>query len=93
MPLLEEAFGVVTLGIVATGLAMVGLSVRAYRRRPERTFVFLAVGFAIVVAATAATGISAFLLRFDSGQLLLVVNNGLTLLGILLVVFGLLSHR
>lgn len=93
MALVEQVYLIITGAIVVAGIAMVWLSIRAYRQRPEKTFIYLSLGFALIVAATISTAISAYLTEFQSGQSLLLVNNGLVLLGFLFLVSSLIFYQ
>ena len=92
MTLLETAYLATSGALVVAGLTMVALAVRAYRHTERRAMVHLSIGFALVVAATAATAISALATDFDNVKSLLLVNSGFTTAGYIFVVYSLLSY-
>jgi hypothetical protein len=80
--------------LVLAGLIMVGLAVRAYRHTERRAMMHLSVGFTIVVAATAGTAIAVFLSgATGTARTVLMVNNGLTSVGYVFVVYSLVSYE
>lgn len=93
MTLLETAYLAMSGALVVAGLTMVALAVRAYRHTERRAMVHLSIGFALVVAATASTAISAVVTNFAHVKSLLLVNSGLTTTGYVFVVYSLLSYE
>ncbi|MFB6146712.1 MAG: hypothetical protein ABEJ08_03400 [Halobacteriaceae archaeon] len=93
MELITITYAVSSLLLVGAGLTMVGLAVRAYVQTRRRAMVHLSVGFTLVVAAAAATVISAFLNGFEPVRSLLLVNSGTTTLGYVFVVYSLISYQ
>lgn len=80
--------------LVLAGLIMVGMAVRAYRETERRAMMHLSVGFTIVVAATAGTAVAVFLSGATGTPLtVLMVNNGLTSVGYVFVVYSLVSYE
>jgi len=80
--------------LVLAGLIMVGLAVRAYRQTERRAMMHLSVGFTVVVAATAGTAIAVFLSgATGTARTVLMVNNGLTSIGYVFVVYSLVSYE
>jgi len=80
--------------LVLAGLIMVGLAVRAYRQTERRAMMHLSVGFTVVVAATAGTAIAVFLSgATGTARTVLMVNNGLTSVGYVFVVYSLVSYE
>jgi hypothetical protein len=79
--------------LVVAGMVMVGLALRAYRETLRTAMVHLSVGFALVVAATASTSISALTTGFAPARSLLLVNNGLASAGYLFIVYSLVSYE
>ncbi|MFB6156219.1 MAG: hypothetical protein ABEJ34_00045 [Haloferacaceae archaeon] len=79
--------------LMMAGLAMVGMAVRAYRETLRRAMIHLSIGFTLVVAATASTVISTFLNGFAPTRSLLLVNNGLTSVGYIFVVYSLVTYK
>jgi hypothetical protein len=80
--------------LVLAGLIMVGMAVRAYRETGRQAMMHLSVGFTVVVAATAGTAIAVFLSGASgTAQTVLMVNNGLTSLGYVLIVYSLVSYE
>ena len=89
---LETAYLATSGALVVAGLTLVALAVRAYHHTERRAMVHLSLGFALVVAATAATAIGAFATDFHSVTSLLLVNSGFTATGYLFVVYSLLTY-
>ena len=80
--------------LVFAGLRMVGMAVRAYQQTGRRSMVHLSVGFTIVVAATTGTAIAVFLAGASgTTRTVLLVNNGLTSVGYVVVVYSLVSYE
>jgi hypothetical protein len=80
--------------LVLAGLIMVGLAVRAYRQTGRRSMLHLSVGFTVVFAATAGTAIAVFLSgATGTARTVLVVNNGLTSVGYVFVVYSLVTYE
>ena len=93
MELAEGLYLLVTLGLVVAGLTMVTLALQASRQTERYAMIHLSIGFSLVVAAAVATSISAFLTEFTATPSLLTVNNGLTALGFVFVVYSLITYR
>jgi len=93
MDLLDALFAVFSTGLVLAGLGMVGASARAYAQTGRTVMIHLAAGFTLIVAATVVTVISAYLNDFGNLRTVLVVNNGLSMGGFLLVVYSVVSFR
>ena len=81
-----------SLLVMAAGAVMVSMAIRAYRETLRRAMVHLSIGFTLVVAATASTVISTFLTGFTPTRSLLLVNNGITSIGYVFVVYSLVSY-
>jgi glycerol uptake facilitator-like aquaporin len=79
--------------LIMAGGVMVWMALRAYRETLRRAMIHLSIGFALVVAATASTVISTYLNGFDPARSLLLVNNGITSLGYLFVVYSLVTYE
>lgn len=93
MGLLETAYLLTSGALVVSGLIMVSLAVNAYRETERRAMIHLSIGFALVVAAAAATAISAVATNFTNVRSLLLVNSGFTATGYVFVVYSLLSYK
>lgn len=93
MTLLETAYLAMSGALVLAGLTMVVLAVRAYRYTERRAMVHLSIGFALVVAATAATAISAIVTDFGHVKSMLLVNSSFTTVGYVFVVYSLVSYE
>lgn len=93
MDLLTLTFAVNSVLLVVAGLTMVGLAVRAYVYTSRSSMIHLSIGFTLVVAASAATVISAFVEGFQPAKSLLVVNSGITTAGYVFVVYSLVSYE
>jgi hypothetical protein len=93
-----DAITLVYLGssavLVLAGLIMVGMAVRAYRQTERRSMLHLSVGFTVVVAATAGTAVAVFASdAAGTARTVLMVNNGLTSVGYVFVVYSLVSYE
>lgn len=88
----EYLYLLFTAGLVVAGLTLVGAAVRAYADTERREMVFLALGFTLVVAAAAATAIGALLTDFRNVRRLLLVNNGLSMVGFLFLIYSIVSR-
>jgi hypothetical protein len=77
---------------IVAGLAMAGMGLRAYVETSRSAMLHLALGFSLAVAGSAATLISAFLYGFDNPRWLLMVNSGLFTLGILFIIFSIVTY-
>lgn len=93
MVTIEILYVVFSLTLTATGLSMVGLSVRAYADTTRDSMLHLSIGFALVVAAAIGTTISAFLTGFTGARSLLTVNYVITTAGYLFVMYSIVGRR
>jgi hypothetical protein len=93
MDIAAGLYVVFSAALIAAGMTMVGLAARAYLQTNRRAMIHLTTGFVLIVAAAAATVISAFLTDFQGVRSLLVVNSGLTAMGYTFVVYSLVSYR
>jgi hypothetical protein len=93
MPILKYLYVASSGLLVLSGLAMVGMAVRAYRQTTNRALIHLSIGFCLIAAAAAATAISAFLIDFARVQTLLLVNSGFSSFGYIFVVYSLLTYN
>jgi hypothetical protein len=82
-----------SLLLIAAGFVMIGLAVRAYRQTTRRAMIHLSIGFTLVVAAAASTAISTLVEGFAPARSLLLVNNGITSVGYVFVVYSLISYE
>jgi hypothetical protein len=78
--------------LILTALAIVAMAVRAYRQTANRSLIHLSLGFSLVVAAAAATTISALALNFTNVRSLLLINSGFTSFGYVFVFYSLVSY-
>lgn len=90
---LELLYALSTVVFVGGGLAVVGMGVRAYVETAQTPMLFLAIGFALAVAGSAATMISAFLYGFENPRFLLLVKSGLLSIGFLFVLYSLVTYE
>jgi hypothetical protein len=91
--MLEGTYMAVSVVLAASGLTMVGAAVRAYVQTEQRAMVHLSLGFTFVVAATVATAVSAFLVDFRATRSLLLVNNGFSTVGFLVIVYSIVAYE
>lgn len=93
MQLIESLYLASSGALIVAGLTMVGLAIRAYVQTKRTAMVHLSLGFVLVVAAAAATMISAFLNDFGNTRSLLLVNSGFTTFGYVFVVYSLVAYE
>lgn len=93
MKVLTLAYIGSSLLLMTAGTVMVGMAIRAYRETLRRAMIHLSLGFTLVVAATASTVISTLLTGFSPTRMLLLVNNGLTSMGYIFVVYSLVTYE
>ncbi|AKH96635.1 hypothetical protein [Halanaeroarchaeum sulfurireducens] len=84
----EFAYIATSVVLSAAGLSMVGLAVHAYVTAQRQEMLFLAIGFALVVAAAIATTVSAFLNGFSNIIVLLTVHNAIATAGYAFVIYS-----
>lgn len=89
---IELLYIVFSVTLVGTGLVMAGMAIRAYAETHSRSMIFLSIGFTLIVAAAAATTISAFLNDFENPRTLLTVNYFVTTLGFTAVIVSLYAN-
>nr|WP_159764755.1 hypothetical protein [Halovenus carboxidivorans] len=82
-----------SLVFIAAGLTVAGMGLRAYVETSRSAMLHLALGFSLAVAGAAATLISAFLYSFNNPRWLLMVNSGLLTLGLLFVIFSIITYE
>lgn len=92
MQLIEAAYVVISGVFLLTGLTLIGMGTKAYSETHRPAMVHLTIGFCLVVAAVAATMVSAFLTDFQAVRSLLLVQNGMSTLGLLFVVYSLITY-
>ena len=93
MQTIELLYVAFSLTLTTVGLSMVALAIRAYHRTSRQAMFHLSVGFALIVAAAAATTVSAFLTRFEETRTLLTVNYFITTVGYLFVIYSITTDR
>lgn len=79
--------------LILAGLVMVWMAMQAYRDTLRSAMIHLSVGFALVVAATASTSISALVTGFAPARSLLLVNNGMASAGYIFIVYSLITYE
>jgi hypothetical protein len=92
MLVVEYLYIAATAVLVVSGLTMVGMAIKAYLQTTRRAMIHVSLGFGLIAAAAIATAISAFITDFRSVRSLLLVNNGLSSLGFILVVYSLVIY-
>jgi hypothetical protein len=92
MLVVEYLYLAATAILVISGLTMVGMAIRAYLQTTRRAMIHVSLGFGLIAAAAIATAISAFVTNFEGVRSLLLVNNGLSSLGFILVVYSLVIY-
>lgn len=91
MRVIEALYLVFSGTLAVAGLAMVGLAVRAYSRSGRASMMHLSLGFALVVAASLGTTVSAFATGFDGARTLLTVNYLVTTAGYIFVMYSIVA--
>ena len=89
----EPLYALFSSAFTFAGLAIAGIAVHAYQQTAKASMAFLAVGFAFLTAATVSTAISVFYTGYDSITGVLTVHAGLSVVGLLLIVYSLAVHR
>jgi len=92
MLVVEYLYIAATAILVISGLTMVGMAIKAYLQTTRRAMIHVSLGFGLIAAAAIATAISAFVTDFRGVRSLLLVNNGLSSLGFILVVYSLVIY-
>jgi hypothetical protein len=92
MLVVEYLYIAATAILVLSGFTMVGMAVKAYLQTSRRAMIHVSLGFGLIAAAAIATAISAFVTDFRGVRSLLLVNNGLSSLGFILVVYSLIIY-
>ena len=88
----QELYLVFSAGLAVAGLTLVGAAVRAYVATERKAMIFLSLGFTLIVAATVATALGAIINDFENVRTLLLVNNGFSMGGYLLVLYSVVSQ-
>ena len=89
---IEGLYAFSSVIFIAAGLGMAGMGLRAYVQTERVSMLLLAIGFAITVAGSAATLISAFLYGFQNAAQLLLVQSGLFTVGLLFVMYSIVAY-
>ncbi|MFW6383903.1 MAG: DUF7521 family protein [Halodesulfurarchaeum sp.] len=92
MELIEALYAVFSIILVAAGLTVVALAIRAYGDTHRSSMVHLSIGFVLIVAAALGTTISAFLVEFTHVRTLLTVNYAFTTSGFLFVIYSIIAR-
>lgn len=88
----QSLYLVFSAGLVIAGLTLVGAAVRAYIATGRKAMIHLSIGFTLIVAATVATALGAIINDFQNVRTLLLVNNGFSMGGYLLVLYSVVSR-
>jgi len=90
--IIESLYALTTGVFIVSGLAMVGMGLRAYVETSRSSMLHLSVGFSLAVAGATATVISAFLYDFSKPRWLLLVQTALITIGLLFVMFSIVAY-
>lgn len=90
---LQALYYLTTVLLVVAALIMVALPLRTYRRTHQQAMVHLAIGFGLISAAAIVTTLSTRLVAMHDADGLLVVHNGITASGVLLVIYSLITYE
>ena len=92
MLVVEYLYIAATIVLVLSGFTMVGMAIKAYLQTTRRAMIHVSLGFGLIAAAAIATAISAFVTDFEGVRSLLLVNNGISSLGFILVLYSLIIY-
>lgn len=90
---LQAAYYLTTILVVVAAITMVAIPIRTYYRTGRRSMIHLSIGFTLIMAAALATTISTRLMEYHYADNVLVVHNGLTAGGIILVIYSLIAYQ
>ena len=90
---IRAVYYLTTFVLVVGAITMIALPLRTYVHTRRRAMIHLSLGFALITAAALATTISTRLMAFHDADGLLIVHNGLTASGILLVIYSLIAYQ
>lgn len=93
LTVIEGLYALTTIVFIVSGLAMVGMGLRAYVETARTSMLHLSIGFSLAVAGAAATMISAFAYGFNRPRWLLLVQTALITLGLLFVMFSIVAYE
>lgn len=89
---IEGLYALTTIVFIVSGLAMVGMGLRAYAQTARTSMLHLSIGFSLAVAGAAATMISAFVYDFDNPRWLLLVQTSLITIGLLFIMYSIVAY-
>lgn len=92
MALVELLFVLTSILLGFAGIGLVVLALRAYSKTSRRAMIHLSIGFTLIVAAALTTMVSALMTDFTSVRSILLVNNGITVMGYVFVMYSLVSY-
>ena len=89
---IESVYALSSVVFIAAGLSMAGMGLRAYVQTSRNSMLHLSLGFSLAVAGATATLISALMFGFENPRWLLMVNSGLFTLGMLFIIFSIVTY-
>lgn len=90
---IELIYAFSAIVFIASGLTMSGMGLRAYAETSRTSMLLLSIGFAIAVAGSAATLISAFMYGFENPRWLLMAKSSLITIGLLFVMYSIINYE
>lgn len=89
---IEGLYALTSIVFIVSGLAMVGMGLRAYVETERTSMLHLSIGFSLAVAGAAATLISAFVYGFSKPRWLLLVQTALITIGLLFIMYSIVAY-
>lgn len=92
MLVIEYLYIAATAILALSGLTIVLMAIRAYLQTTRRAMIHVSLGFGLIVVAAISTAIRAFLTDFQGVRSLLLVNNSISSLGFIFVIYSLVIY-
>lgn len=92
MLVVEYLYLAATAVLVVSGFTMVGMAAKAYLQTARHSMIYISVGFGLIAVGAFATAVSAFATNFEGARSLLLVNSGLSSVGLTCVVYSLIVY-
>lgn len=92
MAIITSLYVAVSGVFIACALGLVWFGIKAYEATHKRSMIHLAIGFSLFVASAVTGLISTFLYGFDIAGWNMIVQNGITSAGMLVVLYSLITY-
>lgn len=92
MEFAEALYLIISSIYIVAGLALMNMGVQSYRETRKSAMMYLSMGFCLIVVAVMLTVVSALATGFQDGRSLLLVQNGISTLGFLFVVYSVIIY-